>query len=138
MANVYVATLGIAMVHGTAGGTPATAFAGIKSIAGLPELNADEFETSRQDQASAIKEFAAGMADSGVLKLMLGFVKANVTTLYTNFRVLKSWKLTFVDGSTLQFDGWIKRIGKVAPNNDEVAVGVDIRVSGAHTFTAAA
>jgi hypothetical protein len=138
MANTYVGTWKTTLAHGTAGGSATTSFAGIDAVDGLPELNADEFETTRVDQTSAIKEFAAGLGDPGTLKLKLGFVKANITTLYTNFRVLKSWKITFDDTSTLAFDGWIKKIGKEARNGDEVLVGVEIRVSGAHTFTAAA
>lgn len=141
MANAYAATYGTKLYSGTAGAAAAsitTQIAGIDSLAGLPELNFDEFDTTRIDQAGVMKEFAASLGDGGNIQVNLGFAKAQVTTLMGDVRSLKAYKIAFSDGSTLHGDGWIKVLGFEAQNGDEVLTKATIRCSGAWTFTAAA
>lgn len=135
--NEHAETFGMTLHYGNSGGAASTALAGIKAFRSLPTLTADEFETTRVDQAEPIKEFAPGLGDPGTLGVTLGFKKTQIATLYTLFRQMKSWKITFSDGSTETFEGWIKMIGKEAPNGDETVVPVDIRVTGPATFAAA-
>lgn len=135
--NAYVETYGSALVYGTAGGTPATSLAGIDALRGLPASLADIIEISRIDQASRSKQKAATMIDTGTLQLTLGMNKTDYATLLGFVGVLKSWKFTFSQGSTDQWDGFIqKQQPRSEAPNGEVLVDIDIVVSGSRTFTA--
>ncbi len=137
--NAYAATFGTTISYGDVGGTPTyVPLAGVKEIGGLPALEADEFEITRIDQTSPLKQFAASMIDPGELEFTLGFDKAKVTTLYGLHRLAKAWKVLFSDGSALSFEGWVKTITPEASTDDEVTVAVTVRVSGAVVFAAAA
>ncbi len=115
-----------------------TLLAGIDSIGGMPTLTFDETEITRIDQAGIIKQFASTLADPGTLDFVIGFDKAQVATVLGMAGALKGWQITFSEGSTLTFDGWIKQFGNQSESaNGEMLVHTIVRVTGGLTFTAA-
>lgn len=136
--NDYAETYGTTLHYGAAGAAAATALAGIESIGGLPTQQVGKKEITRIDQASKVKQYAPMMIDPGVLSFVLGFEKTDYATALGMVGVMHSWKITYSDGSTDTFDGFISSLGKTAEKEGEVLVPVEIQVSGEVTFTPAA
>lgn len=136
--NTYVELYGMALVYGTAGGTPATAIAGIKKVRGLPKSKMSKIDITRIDQASRAEQSAPSMYDPGKFQFTLALTKADYATLIAIHAAgtLKSWKVTLSNASTDQADGWIEEMGMAVEDKGEVLVDIDIQISGAKTFTA--
>jgi len=139
-ANGYAQTFGITIKYADVGSSPTTELVAgnLKAVPQLPKLAGTTYKTTRINQAADIDQKAPGTADPGQLKLTIGFVKADVTTVYGLFQVLKSMLVTFSDGSTLAFDGFLNEIEPKGESNNEVTLDLTFEVSGGHTFTAAA
>jgi hypothetical protein len=131
--NETTKTLGMKLFQGAAGAGAgaATQIADIVSVDGLPDLVFDEYDSSRVDQTSLIKEFAMTLADGGSLKLKLASTEDKLTTLYALFDgEPRGWKIAFSNTAVLHFDGSLKRIGgEAGGTNTEVVLPVEVRVS---------
>lgn len=143
MPNKHAAASGTLLFYGDAGAAdPATALANIDNFTGLPVHEADEFEITRIDQLDGSehdpwKQFVADNVDPGDIALNLGVDEDTLETLYTLFRVTKSWKIGFTSGGKFVSDGWIKRIGYEFEQGGEILIPITIRLTGEPTFTKA-
>jgi hypothetical protein len=137
--NNYVETYGGALSYGATPGTYTglTQIAGLKAIRGLPGTKVSNFEITRIDQASRVEQFAPSMQNPGLMQVTLGMFKTDYNTLLGMVGVMKAWKFVFSQSSSDAFDGFIEMLGpKSEGPKDEIVVDVDIRISGARTFTA--
>src|SRR4051812_43149794 len=76
-----------------------------------PEVEADDVETSNMASTDQFKTFDPGWADAGEVEISVQYEKAASTTIYGLFRVKKGFKMTFEDGSSWGFDGYVKKFG---------------------------
>ncbi len=115
-----------------------TPLAQIEAIS-APDLDAADIKVSHMASPNQAEEYDPGWAESGEVTLELQFVKAQQTSLYSLFRVKKGWQITYQDGSTLKFNGYIKRVGAPQPDREGIVkTSATIKVSGLPLFTAAA
>lgn len=122
---------------GAVGAGPFTLFARITEIGGI-EVEADDIETTHMESPNQYKEFTAGFADAGECDFVLQFQKANAANVWALFRQDKTFEVTFKDGSTWTFNGYLKRFGTEADREGIVTVPCVIKLSGEPVFEAAA
>jgi len=112
---------------------------GLTSIGGL-QIDADEIEVTNFDSLG-YKEYISGFKDAGEVSIE-GILK-NGTEFGTLLALqdagtTEEWTITFVDGSTLVFDGYVKTFGTGDGGmSDAVTFSGAIRVSGKPVFTEA-
>ncbi|MGE5611148.1 MAG: phage tail tube protein [Bacillota bacterium] len=118
-----------------------TAVARIRDIT-CPTAEAEDIETSAMDSPSddqgPWKEWSAGWADAGEVELTIEFDKAKNGEIYALFRVDKAFRISFADGSTWSFAGYMKGFGNEVDRKDIVTAKVTIKVSGKPEYKAAA
>lgn len=107
-----------------------------------PKPQADDIETSNMDSPGTDtgkpwKEFTAGWAEAGEVEVTIQFERAQNATVYGLFRQDKGFRITFVDGSTWHFSGYIKSFGDEVDRAKIVTTAVQIKVSGEPVFTPA-
>lgn len=140
----FLPTQGTKLYYGELGDEPATLLAFIDDLTEIPGLTSDEYETTPidrdvdEDVNVVVKEFQEGNADPGQLVMNLGFDPDNIDTVYSLRGVRKSWKIAFLDGSAVPFDGWIKLIKPTPQKGKHMIVGVTIRATSAPKFVPAA
>jgi hypothetical protein len=114
-----------------------TDFAKITEIT-PPNVEADDIDISHMDSPDQFKEFTAGWADGGEVECTIQFAKAANAAVYGLFRQDKGYKVTFVDGSTWELNGYMKAFGNEVEREGIVTANVTIKVSGKPVFTPAA
>ncbi|MEM8738262.1 MAG: phage tail tube protein [Planctomycetota bacterium] len=112
-----------------------TKLAGVTEIGGIA-IEADDVDVSNMDSPEQFREFDPGWADAGEVEITLQFAKTQNTTLYGLFRVPKGFRVAFADGSTWEFDGYIKGIGNEIEREGIVSATVTAKISGKPAFTA--
>lgn len=70
--------------------------------------------------------------------MVLAFVADTVASVYGIGGIKKEWTLTFSEGSTITWIGFLKEFGAEAKKGAEVLVPVTVRVSGGVVFAEAA
>jgi hypothetical protein len=104
-----------------------------------PDMTADDVKMSNLDSPLEAHEYAAGFTESGEAKIDLNFYKTEAAKCYAQFKIDQFWKITYRDGSTLIWNGYMKMVGGEIPYGDRMSVSAAIKVSsGLPTFTAAA
>jgi hypothetical protein len=98
--------------------------------------------TSHLGTALKAATFQPGSYEGGEMKLKLRFASATYTTLDALQGVLKSFKITFTDGTTtpsnLAFNGFLMELGtKVGTFEDLVTVEATFKASGKVVYTPA-
>lgn len=112
-----------------------TSIAQITSIS-LPEVSCDDIDVTSMDSTDDAKEFVAGLIDSGSLGLELSYEKSNYSNLLGAVRISDTYTLTFKDGSTLVFTGYLKSVGGDMPVDGKITNSATFKVSGLPVFTA--
>jgi hypothetical protein len=109
----------------------------------LPELDIDEVEISNQDSpigasGRPVSEFMPTWANPGEIELELLYTKDAFNTLNGLNGVTKHWEVELADGSTAEFDGWIKKPSVTSELKGKVNAKTSIRATGEVAFTPAA
>jgi len=136
--NEHQKTFGITLFYGAAGGAAGTALAGIVGIDGLPDLVFDETEITELDQANKMKQWALSVADAGNLGVTLAMKNGTLTTLLAMADTVdRAWKIAFISGSTLTFEGPLKRVGLAGASgaNSVINVPITVRVNSLPVYT---
>lgn len=120
----------------TAGATSWTDFAGIDDIK-PPKIEAEDIDISNMTSADQFKEFVAGWANGGEAEVKIQFEKAQNATIYGLFRTTQGYRITFSDGSTWVFTGYIKSFANEVEREKIVTATVMVKISGKPVFTAA-
>ena len=114
-----------------------------------PPLKVKDVDVSYTQMAQAWRQFQAGLVDGGELKftLVYAFVATGGTTNYTmllaKVRTTGNWNCVFndkganVNNSVLAFSGYVNAMPWKYPLDDMIVIDVQVKVSGAFTFTPA-
>lgn len=85
--------------------------------------------------------FAVGIRRKGELTFQIGFIPTNATHGHLtglikayNDADRSSWRITFPDGSTWIFDGFVTNVGPAMPVDDGLVADISVRPTGAFTF----
>lgn len=143
-----MATKGVKTKLGIGNGATAedsTSYSDLAKIVDIkpPKPDADSIDISNMDSPGAEegkpwKEFTAGWADAGEVECTIQFAKAQAATVYALFRQDKGFRITFADGSTWTFSGFVKSYGDEVDREKIVQTTITIKVSGEPEFAAAA
>jgi hypothetical protein len=114
-----------------------TDFAGVTEVT-PPTFEADEIETSNMNSVEQWKEFVSGWADAGELEVTLQYDKDATEDIFALFREDRGFRITFSDGSTWEFSGFIKSYGDEIDREGIVTTQVSMKLSGIPEFTKAA
>lgn len=112
-----------------------TSQANITSLSG-PNMSVHDIDSTILASPNLFKEFIAGFVDGGEVTVGARFLNTLMNTLYTNIRVMNSWKIIFSQGSVWAFSGYIKALnGGEVPLEDDITVPFTIKITGQPTFT---
>jgi hypothetical protein len=105
----------------------------------LPELDIEEVEISNQDSPTGasglpVAEFMPTWASPGEIELELVYTPAQFSALNSLNGVTKHWKVSFADGATAEFDGWIKKPQAINELKGKVTAKTTIRATGEVDF----
>lgn len=103
-----------------------------------PKVETDDIDVSHMDSPEQHKQFAAGWANGGEVEVTVQFEKARNAAIYGAFRKNRVFRVTFFDGSTWGFKGYIKSFGNEVEREKIVTATVTCKVSGKPLFTPAA
>lgn len=105
---------------------------------GPPEIEADDIEVSNMTSPEQFKQFDPGWADAGEVEMTIQYTKEAATSLYALFRIPKGFKMTFEDGSSWGFSGYVKKLGGEIDREGVITNTIGVKISGKPAFTAAA
>jgi hypothetical protein len=130
---------GAALVYGTAGGTPSTAFGEVVSIGG-PNISRPMIETTHMG-STARKYIAGGFYDLGTVDVEIQYDPGNTGHDAMTSAILAgtehSFKITWSDTSTASFDGFVESFNVTAEMEDRLTASLSIRVNGTLTLATA-
>lgn len=102
-----------------------------------PPATVEKVDTSHMQSPDQWKTYDPSWKEAGDCEVAIQFEKALTATLYGLLAVPKNWQITYSDGSTLKWDGFLSEIGPETPMDDIVTVGLTITASGKPTYTPA-
>ncbi len=125
------------------GGTTYTDIAEVKSLV-IPEISVEYLDATNTDSTGGFREFIAGLNDAGEISITAGYTSDIFETAfgYQSNKTLVKFRTTLPleDGQTstgdvFEFDGLVSP--QVATNDigEIIGLNLNIRVSGAPTFT---
>ncbi|MCE9553422.1 MAG: hypothetical protein K8T91_08615 [Planctomycetes bacterium] len=130
-------TKGAGTTIGYVDGSDVVLIAGVRDQNG-PNSEADDIDMTSQDDVTDMhRVFEPGWADAGEYELDLLYKKTATAALYALFRVAKDWVVTYPDGSTWEWSGYLKSIGNEAPYEEEITGTGTFKISGKPVFTPA-
>ena len=103
-----------------------------------PKSSVKKIDLTNSDSPDQRAEFIPGLITEGDLIFDLIYSKARRGQLDPLVGVMKYWTVTYPDGSTDTFMGFISERGQEVPYDDKITCSVSVCVSGKVTFTAAA
>ena len=111
----------------------------ILTISG-PNETRDAIDLSTADSAAQVREFMAGMIDSGEITLTVNYDGSDsgvANALHTAFLAgtAEVWTITFKDTSTAAASGFITALGQTAPFDDKVTQDITIKLTAVVTYT---
>ena len=123
----------------TSGGTY-VAIAQTKDFEG-PDITRGTVKITNNDSPNSYHEFLPGLLDAGTISFSVVFTKAQRTTLETltnGASNKKFWRLTFIDGSKWEAEGFIVSIADSAATEDAaIESSIEIKLTGEPNYTAA-
>lgn len=127
-------TLGIDIVYGTAGGTPATPLGGLASVDQLFNMVFDKFDKSRVNQAGLLKQWALTLIDAGTLNCVVAIEPGKLAELNALADgVDRAWGISYaadMEGETLVITGPLQRVGNTAGGtNTEILAQIEVLVN---------
>jgi len=112
----------------------------------LPERELGTAEITNDDSPDFHKEYIPALYEPGTVTFSYIYTAAQFAALETIYQLAadtatradatKTWKVTFPDGSTSVFDGFMTKHDLPLALEDGVTVEAEIQVSGQMTFTA--
>lgn len=114
-----------------------TPIADIIDLPGGPEVSVDSVDTTVSDSASEAREKVPGWKSVADMTLKIRFAKAAQATLFALVGTAKYFKITYSEGSTWIFYGFINKYGNSTDMAGIITADIGIAVSGLPTFTAA-
>lgn len=112
----------------------------------LPERELGTAEITNDDSPDFHKEYLPALYDPGTVSFSYIYTAAQYKALETIYQLAsdtstrasatKTWKVTFPDGSTAVFDGFMTKHDLPMALEDAVTVEAELQVSGQMTFTA--
>lgn len=123
--------------HGTLISRNGTEIAELRDIT-PPALTRNTIETSSQN--SSDDSYVVGIRRKGELSFTLGFLPSGEATHNSLAGLVAAWNdgskdlylLTFPDGATWQFSGFVTNVAPTAPVDGGLEATVNIRPSGGH------
>lgn len=111
------------------------------SVLGEYGVESEEIDVTTLDSSNGFRETIGGILDAGEITFE-GFVKTadNFSTLndLAEAQTVEEWTITYPDGATAVFDGWVKSFKDTgAEVNGVRGFNGTIRISGGVTFTEA-
>lgn len=116
------------------GSTYSTALTEVTDIKG-PGEKGKSINATHLLSPNGYEEFIPGLVDGGEVKLDLTFVKATYNAVRALVRTTPLWKITFSQGSTIVFSGFLTEIDNQIPKEDRIKADVTLKVTGKPTFT---
>jgi predicted secreted protein len=104
----------------------------------FPGKTAGDIDVTNMDSDGDYQEFIAGMISTEQLKLELNYESDQQDALEDAFRDQLYWTITFPDGATYTFEGYINQIGGNSPHDNKITATIGIKITGPATFTPAA
>lgn len=127
--------------HGTLIARNTTTIGELRDIT-PPPLTRSEFDVTNQNDSD--DSYVVGVRRKGALAFAINFLQSGEAThgtasgglmyAYTN-KTLDVYKITFPDGATWSFSGYVTNIAVHAPVDGALAADVTIRPTGATVFT---
>jgi hypothetical protein len=116
-----------------------TDIATLVDIPNVPQLKADDIDTSHMLTPGQVKTFDPGWADAGECSFVIQYDKTQNAALYNLFREPKGWQCLFPDGpgpsgSKWKFDGYINGFTNAVDREGIITAEISIKISGEPTF----
>ena len=105
---------------------------------GTPDPTPDDVEVTHFTSDNSYKEFIPGFVDGGEVSGKFNFLADAVTTIEGYRGTSRWWKVLLSDGSSYIFPGYLKKLTLGVPLKDKVEASFTIKVTGLHTYAAAA
>lgn len=105
-----------------------------------PPLQRNMIETTSHDNVDAT--FVVGIRRKGEMSFQIGFAPSGEVTHGSSSGLIKSiqdgsldgWRITYPDGSTWIFSGYVTNVGPSAPVDDGLVADVTIQPTGLMAF----
>jgi hypothetical protein len=140
MANDAISAQGTVVARAPAA-TPTT-FTAIGNLHNItpPSLTRNPIETTSHNDPE--DSYVVGIKRRGEISFNLGFVPSGASH-GTASGLMKSWdtgtkdgwRITFPDGATWTFSGYLTNISPSAPVDEELTADISIQPTGVHLFT---
>ena len=109
------------------------AVAEVISISG-PNITTDDIEFSSMDSDDGFKESKPGLSDGGDVTITVIFNDTILTTVWGYIRTAKNYRITWSDGSTWTFAGYLKDLSNEASYDGKVEWSMTFKVNGKPEF----
>lgn len=115
-----------------------TAIAEVNSIGG-PDKSRGTIDVTSLDSSGGYREFIPSFRDAGEVTLNMNFTRDGYVDMDTDFASSSStnYQIVFPDtgSTTLEFAGYVTRIGSAIPTDDKVTMDVTIKITGQVTLS---
>jgi len=105
-----------------------------------PSETRDPIDISTMDSADQVREFIAGMKDSGEITFTCNYDgsaagAANALKTAYDLGTAEIWTIVYPDTSTEAATGFITALGKATPFDDKITQDVTIKLTAKVTYT---
>lgn len=119
---------------------PGSAFTGVVIDLTPPEITCDDVDITHMRSSGGVREFMAGLIDSGVMKCTLMFNAAMALPVGGagvggGTGLAETTTITFPGGEIWTFKSYFNAYGPKTPLDDKMTVDCGLKVSGAITIT---
>lgn len=118
---------GVLLGYGASSGGSFTSFAEIRDFT-PPKLEVADVKNTNHDTAGVTHSYQPGWIEPGSLELKLVYAGAQHNTLTGFLRTIQWYKITYPNGGTEIFQGYIKAIGRTCPIEDIMETEVTIKL----------
>jgi hypothetical protein len=126
----------VEIAHSETSGGTYTKIANLVDLDMASLLQAEDIDVSHMESVDQIEETEPGWAAGQEFTATWQYAKAVNATVYALFRQKKFWKVTFSDGSTWVFPGYLKDFGNTVERKGIITLSLTMKIAGAPTFTA--
>lgn len=103
-----------------------------------PKPEIDDIDVSHMESPDEWKEYEPGWKEGGEVDVTIQYAKAQNAAVLALLGVKHGFRITFVDGSKWQWDGYLKSTGNEVEREGIVSTVVTVKVSGKPEFVPAA
>lgn len=101
----------------------------------MPEYDQPKVKATHYTSPNRTHEYIEGWKDGSDLEFELNYTSAERAALLGIRGVMKTWKLTYPDGATDIFKGYVSKVGGAIPNEDRVTMKVTLTLTGDTAYT---